>query len=196
MITIDSVSRLDLSVAGPGPSLSDWLGDTDDAVRLVTVRELLGGAPWFDTTLPRIGAPEPLVSHWSRLIDLPLAATIGGLTPLLGPERAELATRIVWPALLFLALALIVAREAQRQAGPTGAAFVAMLIATSAVSLVLVALNGRAARRIQPGTLIPGLFLFSGLLFLAEWALRAAAPSWSAILLYLHVSAASPKSRC
>src|ERR1700704_5482796 len=66
------------TLAGPGPSLSDWLGDTDDAVRLVTVRELLGGAPWFDTTLPRIGAPQPPVSHWSRLIDLPLAATIGG----------------------------------------------------------------------------------------------------------------------
>ena len=123
------------TLAGPGPSLSDWLGDTDDAVRLVTVRELIGGAPWFDTTLPRIGAPEPLVSHWSRLIDAPLAALIGGLTPLLGPERAELATRVVWPALLFFALALIVAREAQRRAGPVGAAFAVMLVATSAVAL-------------------------------------------------------------
>ena len=33
------------ALAGPGPSLSEWLGDTDDAVRLVTVRELIGGAP-------------------------------------------------------------------------------------------------------------------------------------------------------
>ena len=123
------------TLAGPGPSLSDWLGDTDDAVRLVTVRELIGGAPWFDTTLPRIGAPEPLVSHWSRLIDAPLAALIGTLTPLLGPERAELATRIVWPALLFFALALIVAREAHRRAGAVGAAFAMMLVATSAVAL-------------------------------------------------------------
>ncbi len=123
------------TLAGPGPSLSDWLGDTDDAVRLVTVRELLGGAPWFDTTLPRIGAPEPLVSHWSRLIDLPLAALIGTLTPLLGPERAELATRIVWPTLLFFALALIVAREAHRRAGPVGAAFAVMLVATSTLAL-------------------------------------------------------------
>ena len=105
------------TLAGPGPSLSDWLGDTDDAVRLVSVRELLAGAPWFDTTLPRIGAPEPLVSHWSRLIDLPLAALIGTLTPLLGPERAELATRAAWPALIFFGLALIVAREAYRRAG-------------------------------------------------------------------------------
>jgi len=68
----------------------------------------------------------------------------------------------------------------------------AMLIATSAVSLLLVALNGRIARRIQPGTLVPSLFLFSGLLFILEWTLRAAAPSASAVLLYLHVSAAGP----
>ena len=75
------------------------------------------------------------MSHWSRLIDAPLAALIGIFTPLLGPERAELATRIVWPALLFLALALIVAREAQRRAGPVGAAFAVMLVATSVVAL-------------------------------------------------------------
>ena len=68
----------------------------------------------------------------------------------------------------------------------------AMLIATSAVSLVLVALHGRVARRLQPGTLVPALFLFSSLLFVVEWALRSAAPSASAILLYLHVSAAGP----
>jgi hypothetical protein len=123
------------TLAGPGPSLSDWLGDTDDAVRLVTVRELLGGAPWFDTTLPRIGAPEPLASHWSRLIDLPLAALIGTLTPLLGPEPAELVTRIVWPTLLFFALAQIVAREAHRRAGPVGAAFAVVLVATSTLAL-------------------------------------------------------------
>ena len=123
------------TLAGPGPSLSDWLGDPDDAVRLVTVRELLAGAPWFDTTLPRIGAPEPLVSHWSRLIDAPLAALIGALSPLLGRDGAELATRIVWPALLFFALALIVAREAQRRAGPLAAAFALFLVITSATAL-------------------------------------------------------------
>src|SRR6476660_8956504 len=124
-----------VTLAGRGPSLSDWLGDTDDAVRLVTGRELINGAPWFDTTLPRIGAPEPLVSHWSRLIDLPLAALIGTLTPLLGPERAELATRIVWPTLLFFALTLIVAREAHRRAGPVGAAFAVMRVAASTLAL-------------------------------------------------------------
>jgi hypothetical protein len=97
-------------------ALANWLGDTDDAVRLVTVRELLGGAPWFDTTLPRIGAPEPLVSHWSRLIDAPLALLMLLFRPLFGTEGAEIATRMVWPALLFFILQLMISRELRRRA--------------------------------------------------------------------------------
>jgi hypothetical protein len=118
-----------------GPSFWDSLGDTDDAARLVSVRELLAGARWFDTTLPRIGAPEPLVSHWSRLIDAPLGVMIAVFAPLLGNDGAELATRILWPTLLFLALVLIVASEAQRRAGPLAAAFVLYLVATSAIAI-------------------------------------------------------------
>jgi hypothetical protein len=117
------------------PPLTDWLGDTDDATRLVSVRELIAGAPWLDTTLSRIGAPAPLVSHWSRLIDAPLALMIAALSPLAGPDHAELATRILWPALLFLALAWIVAREAERRGGPLAAIFVLFLVTTSALSL-------------------------------------------------------------
>jgi hypothetical protein len=116
--------------------LSQWLGDTDDAVRLVSVRELLAGAPWFDTTLPRIGAPLPLVSHWSRLIDLPIASLILLLTPLFGAEQAETAARIAWPALLFFSLLLIVSREASRQTGPWGGALAILLAATSLMAFV------------------------------------------------------------
>jgi hypothetical protein len=119
-----------------GHDLSHWLGDTDDAVRLVSVRELLAGAPWFDTTLPRIGAPEPLVSHWSRLIDLPIASLILLLTPLFGAEQAETAARIVWPALLFFSLSLIVSREASRQTGPFGGTLAILLAATSLMAFV------------------------------------------------------------
>lgn len=100
-----------------GPGLAHFLGDTDDAVRLLTVRELLAGGSFFDTTLSRIGAPDPLVSHWSRLIDAPLALLILLLRPLLGAETAELAARALWPLGMFVGLALIVAREAKRQGG-------------------------------------------------------------------------------
>jgi hypothetical protein len=120
-----------------GPSaLANWLGDTDDAVRLVTVRELLGGAPWFDTTLPRIGAPEPLVSHWSRLIDAPLAVLMLLFRPLFGVAGAEIATRMVWPALLFFILQLMISREALRRAGPWAAASAVALPLLSLMPLV------------------------------------------------------------
>ena len=124
------------TLAWAGSSFWDSLGDTDDAARLVSVRELLAGGRWFDTTLPRMGAPEPLVSHWSRLIDAPLGAMIAVFAPLLGNDGAELATRILWPTLLFLALVLIVASEAQRRAGPLAAAFVLYLVATSAIAIL------------------------------------------------------------
>ena len=122
---------------GSNPAaLSNWLGDTDDAVRLVAVRELFGGAPWFDTTLLRIGAPEPLVSHWSRLIDAPLALLMLLFRPFFGVEGAEIATRMVWPALLFFALLLMVSKEAARRAGPWAGVFVVALVMLSVMPLV------------------------------------------------------------
>ena len=150
------------TLAWAGPSFWDSLGDTDDATRLVSVRELLAGAHWFDTTLPRIGAPEPLVSHWSRLIDAPLAAMIAVFAPLLGNDGAELATRSLWPTLLFLALLLIVASEAQRRAGPLAAAFVLYLVITSAIAL----LQFRPGRIDHHNAQI--LCTVAGLLFLAR----------------------------
>jgi hypothetical protein len=124
-----------LPESGPTP-LSEWLGDTDDAVRLVSVRELLAGAPWFDTTLPRIGAPEPLVSHWSRLIDAPLALLMLLLRPLFGAQGAEIATRLVWPVLLFFILQLMISREACRRAGPWALMFAVALPVLSIMPLV------------------------------------------------------------
>jgi Dolichyl-phosphate-mannose-protein mannosyltransferase len=150
------------TLAGAGSSFWESLGDTDDAVRLISARELLAEARWFDTTLPRIGAPEPLVSHWSRLIDAALSAMIAAFAPLLGNEGAELATRILWPTALFLALALIVASEARRQAGPLAAAFVLYLVATSAIAIM----------QFRPGRIdhhnVQVLCAVVGLLFLAR----------------------------
>src|SRR4051794_5618504 len=65
-----------------------------------------------------------------------------------------------------------------------------MLLATSVCSIVLVAGNARAARRINPAVWVPASFVASGLLFLLEWALRADAPLGTAVAVYLHISAA------
>ncbi len=68
----------------------------------------------------------------------------------------------------------------------------AMLIATSACSILLVVLYARWARKVAPTLLVPGLFVASGVLFVAEWFARSLAPSATAIFVYLHVSGAGP----
>ncbi len=68
----------------------------------------------------------------------------------------------------------------------------AMLVATSIVSLALVALNGRIAARLVPAVLVPASFVLSSVFFIIEWVARPAAPTSSAIVLYLHISAAGP----
>jgi hypothetical protein len=99
------------------PSLISTFRDTDDATRLVQVRELINGASWFDTTLHRFGGPEPLVSHWSRLIDLPLAVMLAGLELVLPQAQAETIVRVVWPLMLLVTFLYLMARIVERQGG-------------------------------------------------------------------------------
>src|SRR5262245_46739605 len=67
-----------------------------------------------------------------------------------------------------------------------------MLVVTSVVSILLVALNTRAARRLSPSVLVPAMFAVSGLLFLVEWLVRPLAPAVTAMAVYLHISCAGP----
>ena len=52
-------------VAGGGPSLS-----TDDAMRLVQVRDWLAGQSWFDLTQYRLDPPSGVDMHWLSLIHI------------------------------------------------------------------------------------------------------------------------------
>ena len=45
------------------------LGDTDDALRLVLVREVLHGRGWYDQLVTRLAPPTGVWMHWSRLLD-------------------------------------------------------------------------------------------------------------------------------
>lgn len=115
--------------------LTATLGDTDDATRMIQVRELLAGRSWFDMTLPRFGGAHPLVSHWSRLIDLPIAALLAAYELVLTPEQAELATRATWPAILLLAFLYLLAREVEIRNGRR-AALVTIVIALTCIGIV------------------------------------------------------------
>jgi hypothetical protein len=77
-----------------------FFADTDDAMRMVVVRDFLHGQGWYDTIQHRLNTPFGAEIHWSRLVDVPLAALLALFTPLLGAEQAMVATGYVWPMAL------------------------------------------------------------------------------------------------
>ncbi|MBB4183621.1 hypothetical protein GGE07_000234 [Sinorhizobium terangae] len=97
----------------------DYVGrDNDDAMRLVQVRDLLAGQSWFDLTQTRLGLDGGTLMHWSRLIDLPLAALIALFEPIAGPERAEMIALAIWPFLLVFPLLTVMGLAGRRIGGP------------------------------------------------------------------------------
>ncbi len=94
---------------------------TDDAMRLVEVRDLLAGQGWFDTTQYRLDPPAGVVTHWSRLVDLPLALMIKSGSMFLSTSVAEKIALIVWPTMLLLVFLAGVSRLARELAGETAA---------------------------------------------------------------------------
>ena len=97
-----------------------FFADTDDAMRMVMVREFLAGQPWYDLTAHRLNTPFGAELHWSRLVDLPLALLLMVFTPLLGTDMALVAAGYVWPMLLLALLLWLSALLAQRLVGPDG----------------------------------------------------------------------------
>jgi len=92
------------------------LADTDDAMRLTTVNDLLAGQAWWDHIQHRLNAPYGAEIHWSHLVD----AAEGGVILLLKPFAGGMAETIavyVWPLLLLLALLTLCARLTFRLAG-------------------------------------------------------------------------------
>jgi hypothetical protein len=82
------------------------LGDTDDNMRLMQVRGLLAGQGWFDLTNYRLNPPAGFNIHWSRLVDLPIAALILLFRPFVGVAEAERLACGIAP-LIPLSLALL-----------------------------------------------------------------------------------------
>ena len=91
--------------AGIADAMRLALPDSDDAMRLLGVRDLLAGQGWLDPHQYRYLAPDGVAMHWSRLVDAPLAGGILALTPLLGAALAESVVVTTWPMLLFVAYA-------------------------------------------------------------------------------------------
>ena len=72
----------------------------DDWTRLLQVRALTGGQGFWDVTQYRMNPPDGFSMHWSRLVDLPIAA----LMVLVGETAAMALVPLIWllPALFAL----------------------------------------------------------------------------------------------
>ena len=110
-------------------AISDFdLSDPDDHLRLVQVRDWLAGQSWFDVSQHRLNPPVGGDMHWSRIVDLPLAAGLLLLTPLLGPYAAETVTLTLVPMLLLGATMTTLAFAVRPLLGPAGAVLTALLV--------------------------------------------------------------------
>jgi hypothetical protein len=91
------------------------LGDTDDNMRIMQVRALLGGQAWYDLTQHRLVGSN---IHWSRLVDLPIAGLKLLFTPFLGGRIAEQIAVAVAPLLPMLVAMAAIATVARRLVAP------------------------------------------------------------------------------
>ena len=109
--------------------------DTDDAMRLVEIRDFMGGQGWYDLVQHRLNTPFGAEMHWSRLIDAPIAGLMLLLRPFAG-NLAETVTAYVWPLLLLGVLMLLNSRISVRLAGVAAALPGLVLPAFSLISMV------------------------------------------------------------
>ncbi|UAB78550.1 hypothetical protein INR77_02100 [Erythrobacter sp. SCSIO 43205] len=108
------------------------MGDPDDVLRLIQVRDLLAGQSWFDVTQYRVDAPGGGVAmHWSRLVDVPLAIIILALSPIFGTAMAETIALVAVPLITMGCVMLLASRIAWRLWGDEEAIFTALIIVVS-----------------------------------------------------------------
>jgi hypothetical protein len=90
------------------PLWTGALSDPDDYMRLNEVINWLKGQGWHDLSQPRLSPGAHTIIHWSRLVDMPIAAFILPLLKPFGMQKAALIASFIVPSLLFILLLLLV----------------------------------------------------------------------------------------
>lgn len=109
--------------------------DPDDQLRMVQLRDWLGGQSWFDTIQYRIGEPDSQPMHWPRWIELPLALVFLLLKPLIGAATAETAAMVIVP-LITLGIAMWLVTKITEQVFDHRIALLAAALTATAVPIV------------------------------------------------------------
>ena len=122
-----------LHAAGGFPTLNAATGDNDSMLRLVQIRDLIGGQGWFDLHQYRMGPQGGFAMHWSRLVDAPIAAIVLAVSAFSGKlATGETAAMLLWTTLLMTAALACMLRMA-RAIGGDWALLPAAIICTAAL---------------------------------------------------------------
>lgn len=137
--------------------------DTDDAMRMVQVRDLLAGQGWYDLTAYRLNAPDGVFMHWSRLADLPLVALVKFFAMFTDIATAERLMRIAYPLILLAGLFTAIAMIAGTLMGR----------AAVAPAILLAVLQGFPVAQFRPGRIDHHSLQIVLLAFMALLAIRS-----------------------
>ena len=126
------------------PNATDYVGaDNDDVMRLVVIRDWLGGQSWFDTHQYRLGLDGGTLMHWSRFVDLPIGAMIRFFSLFTETRQAEVIALAIWPVLMAV-LFLVAVGIAARRIGNG---------ATVHIALGLASISVYTSSRFHPGSI-------------------------------------------
>ena len=109
--------------------LADEPYDADSLMRLQQVRDLIAGQSWWDQTQYRMAPPDGTSMHWSRIVDMPIAALMLLFGLFMSAEAAGWWASAVVP-LLYLGGALFVLRAIMLRLGVPGT-FIVIALALS-----------------------------------------------------------------
>jgi hypothetical protein len=111
------------------------LADTDDNMRIAQVRAWLAGQDWYDLRQMKLNPPDGFNIHWSRLVDLPIAAVIVALKPIVGGKLAEQVAVALAPLLPLGVVFVALGAAARRLVGPYAYLLAAALLVCCQVTL-------------------------------------------------------------
>lgn len=122
-ICLGAIALILLNAARAWPEVGRllYMTDNDDLMRLVQVRDWLGGQGWFDTRQYRVLPPEGISMHWSRYVDAGIAAILVPASWVMPMPQAELLTVALWPSLLACLMVLLIGLGTNRLFGPMAA---------------------------------------------------------------------------
>jgi hypothetical protein len=112
------------------------LSDSDDALRLAQVRDLIAGGGWFNPVIASLGDGAGLASHWSRLLDAPIAGLIVLMQLFFPGAAGETAALVLWPKLVLAVFVTVLARQMLREAGAGSAAILVAMLLLSVFGLL------------------------------------------------------------